>query len=78
MSANTVTPGSAFCPNYQPVADWSDCRVLSNGLTRRQTATKEREKQLALGNTGTMYGISKLSDEQIARTGRVRKPSALG
>lgn len=78
MSANTITPGSAFCPTYQPVADWSDCCALRSGLTRRQTATKEREKQLAMGHTGTLFGISKQSDEQIARTGCIRKSSAIG
>ena len=78
MTTNTIHPGSAFCPNYVPQADWSDCMVLSHGLTRRQSASKERDKQIAKGNTGTMFGISKESDEQIARTGRIRKSSALG
>jgi hypothetical protein len=73
-----ITPGSAFDPNFKGSIDWSEFGPMKNGLTKRQTATKQREEQVARGNTGTIHGLSPRSDAQIAATGRIRKSSALG
>lgn len=70
----TITPGSAFSPDYQPQLDLSDV-AHSQRLSRKASAV--RDQQIARGNTGTFFGLSKLSDEQIAKSGRVRKPSAM-
>lgn len=40
--ANTITPGSAFDPAWKSDVDWSKFGPMKNGLTKRQTATKQR------------------------------------
>lgn len=76
--ANVIHPESAFGPDFKFSIDWSEFGVMKNGLTKRQTATKQREAQQALGRNGTIFGLSQKSDEEIARTGRIRKSTQLG
>lgn len=72
-----ITPGSAFCRTYTPVADWSFAEMFKTGKTKRETAADTREGQLAKGVTGTIYGLSPKTDSEIARTARLRKPSQI-
>jgi len=70
-----IQAGSAFDPSFKSAVDWSD---LSHAQEKRQSATKQREAQQALGRHGTIHGLSPRSDEQIAKIGRMRKSSKLG
>jgi hypothetical protein len=73
-----IVPGSAFDPAFKSDIDWREFGPMKSGLTKRQSATKQREAQQALGRHGTIHGLSPKSDEQIAKIGRMRKSSALG
>jgi hypothetical protein len=64
-TCNTIAPGSAFAPDYQPLANWSDCSPRSDGFTAKESAALNRAKRLQLGETGTMMGLSKRSDTKI-------------
>lgn len=70
---NTITPGSAFDPAFRSQVDFSD-----ESRRKQHIASEARAKQLAKGNTGTIFGLSAKSDAQIAKTARIRKSSALG
>lgn len=70
-----IKAGSAFATDYEPVADWSDFKLLSNGKTRREISAAEREKQVAKGNTGTIAGLSARSDGEIFKQALIRKNS---
>lgn len=62
----SITPGSAFAADYKPKADWTDCGPRRDGMTAKEAATHHRGVRKKNGETGTLFGLSKTSDEAIA------------
>lgn len=63
----SITPGSAFAPDYQPKADWTDCGPRKDGMTHKEAAAFHRAKRQEQGETGTICGLSRSSDEAITK-----------